>query len=172
MSLRRWVPTTPTLHTVQELSAAALWLLQHEEYYRVGYVLLEYVTRTAIERLPEAERKAMYARLEAGGLDAEVRSVTPLKLLATLSQMKGGQRSMLDALTTSLWGTNHHQASLFSMAEEAMGLWAGGGHAADDLGAHAEAGLMAYLNRARGEIAHAATTMAAAASDVAGVRRA
>ena len=118
MSLRRWVPPTPSLRTVQELSAAALWLLQHEEYYRVGYVLLEYVTRTAIERLPEADRKAMYARLKEGGLEVEVQTATPLKLLTTLSQMESGQRSMFDALM-SLWGTptSVSQASLLSMAE-------------------------------------------------------
>ena len=165
MSLRRWTPSPTTRHTVWELSEAALWLLQHEQYYRVGYVLLEYVTHVAIAKLSPEEQAAMYARLEqSAGLKEEVQTVTPLQVLAAVGD--GGGHSSASVFET-LWSAvtprrssaeETTAAPLFSMVEQAMALWAQKSldpNAKATAVTHGVNGLVAYLSRGEAPSPHA-----------------
>jgi hypothetical protein len=149
----------PTLHTVKELSLATLWLLQHEQYYHVGYALLEYVTHVAIERLPPEERAAMYRHMEekSAGLKSQVQTATLLNVLAAASasaSSSSGGGGLFGSLLPLVFSSapKAPDASLMSMVEEAMLHMMPAARPEDTttllrMVAHGKEGLLAYLNR-------------------------
>lgn len=152
----------PTLHTVKELSLATLWLLQHEQYYHVGYALLEYVTHVAIERLPPEERAAMYQHMEekSAGLKSQVQTATLLNVLAAASasasssSSSSGGGGLFGSLLPLVFSSapKASDASLVSMVEEAMLHMMPAARPEDTttllrMVAHGKEGLLAYLNR-------------------------
>ena len=153
----------PTLHTVKELSLATLWLLQHEQYYHVGYALLEYVTHVAIERLPPEERAAMYQHMEekSAGLKSQVQTATLLNVLAAASasassssSSSSGAGGLFGSLLPLVFSSapKAPDASLVSMVEEAMLHMMPAARPEDTttllrMVAHGKEGLLAYLNR-------------------------
>jgi hypothetical protein len=95
------VVVSPAYHSLKTLSSAALWLIQHQQYYHVGYVLIEYVTQIAIQQLSPAEQADMYAHLERAGLRAEVAHVGPLAVISAAASQLGGAQGEGGASSSS-----------------------------------------------------------------------
>jgi hypothetical protein len=137
----------PSLHTLREISLAAMWLIQNRQQYApVGYLLLEYVTGIALAHLPEAERARIQAHLQRAGLATEVARAGPLAVLSALSHASPSS-------STGVLGMLLAQGSAATrppLVEATMQLLKPHLMSNSTLYAHVEEALNAYLSQPRG----------------------
>ena len=153
----------PSLHTLREISLAAMWLIQNRQQYApVGYLLLEYVTGIALAHLPEAERARIQAHLQRAGLATEVAQAGPLAVLSALSHASPSS-------STGVLGMLLAQGSAATrppLVEATMQLLRP--HLSNStLYAHVEEALNAYLSQPRGgggEASHGAAAAGASSA--------